>query len=389
MPLAQEIENLAKTNAEPLKFLNDARGLLKEACSKGGECDPLGTNANEGYTAYRYASNHLFKNGFTWAAEQLIFEWWNDFGLRQLVEKKHIHRASIAYALMIMYAAIGDRGAALRWALLTQTDDVLSEHGEGGGAGKQLLRSTLGMSEAELEELNSIVRQNMDVIRKKYSDDWTNPEGFAENAVIRFALRKLEFAHLFAQESSAQEFPLSSAYFSTLLRHVDAADRDTAAKGVALEDLASYLFLLIPGWVPSRNIIDEDWAFETDIVVSNLSQASNLSAELLGRHFLVECKNWAERVGVKDVGYFLYRMRLTHAKFGVILAKSGITGSEADENAARSLIRRAFHEDGNICVVLNRDDLDTLATGTVTFWSMLLGRIERIRFGKPRQPKTK
>jgi len=327
----------------------------------------------------------LFKNGFTWAAEQLLFGWWDDFGLRQLEEKRHVYRAIIAYALMMMYAEIGDRGAALRWALLTQADDILSEHGEGGGAGKQLLRSTLGMSEPELQEFNSVVRQNMETVRKTHSDDWANPEGYAENAIVRFALRSLEFAHLFAQEVSVREFPLSLAYFSTLLRCVDATDKVAAAKGIALEDLASYLFLLIPGWVPSRNVMDEEWAFETDIVVSNLSRASNLSAELLGRHFLVECKNWNDPVGVKDVGYFLYRMRLTHAKFGVILAKNGVTGIETDERAARSLIRRAFHEDGNICVVLNRNDLATLAAGTIAFWSMLLGRIQRIRFGKPKQ----
>jgi len=89
-------------------------------------------------------------------------------------------------------------------------------------------------------------------------------------------------------------------------------------------------------------------------------------------------------VGVRDVGYFLYRMRLTHAKFGVILAKKGITGTDTDEKAAHDLIRKAFHEDGNTCVVLDRADLGTLAKGQTVFWPMLLERIERIRFGKPK-----
>lgn len=213
MPLTEEIEKLAKLNLEPLKFLNEARELLRQACSKGGECDPLGSSASQGHAAYRYVSNILFKSGFAWAAEQLLFEWWNDFGVRQLEEKKHIYRAFIAFTLMMMYTEIGDKGAALRWALLIQADDILSAHGERGGSGKQLLRSTLGMSETELEEFNSIVSKNMETIRKNYSDDWTNPEGYAENAVVRLALRRLEFAHLFAQDANIQEFPLSLAYF--------------------------------------------------------------------------------------------------------------------------------------------------------------------------------
>ncbi len=44
------------------------------------------------------------------------------------------------------------------------------------------------------------------------------------------------------------------------------------------------------------------------------------------------------------IGYFLYRIRLTHAHFGVIFAKTGITGDEDQEKAAYSLIRKAFHE---------------------------------------------
>ncbi|MCI0562084.1 MAG: hypothetical protein MN733_26655, partial [Nitrososphaera sp.] len=107
---------------------------------------------------------------------------------------------------------------------------------------------------------------------------------------------------------------------------------------------------------------------------------------LLGRHFLVECKNWDESVGVRDVGYFLYRMRLTHCSFGVIFAKDNISGKKGKgEIAARSLIRRAFHEDGNTCVVLDRNDLEGLAKRETTFWSMLLSKIELFRFGKAKK----
>lgn len=283
-----------------------------------------------------------------------------------------------------IYMAQGDKGAALRWALHTQADDMLGEHVEGGGAGKQWLLTILGMSKHALTEFNRIAAQNVRWIKEKANDDWSDVHGFAEDVVMRFALEKPEFANLLTLESAVQEFPISQGYFSSLLNRVGAPHPTTASKGDALEDLASYLFLLVPGWVPRRNLLDEYESFETDIVVRNLGRASNLTAELLGRHFLVECKNWGKSVGVRDVGYFLYRMRLTHARFGVLFAKTGITGDETNEKDARSLIRKAFHEDGSICAVLDESDLKSLSDGQLSFWPILLERIERVRFGKPR-----
>ena len=90
-------------------------------------------------------------------------------------------------------------------------------------------------------------------------------------------------------------------------------------------------------------------------------------------------------MGVSDVGYFLYRMRLTHVRFGVILAKAGITGTEEDERAARGIIRKAFHEDSSICVVVEESDLESLLSQHLSFSSLLIERVERVRFGKARK----
>ncbi len=87
---------------------------------------------------------------------------------------------------------------------------------------------------------------------------------------------------------------------------------------------------------------------------------------------------------MKDVGYFLYRMRLTHSRFGVILCRKGITGSKKKETAARSLVRKAFHEDGSICIVIDHDDIERLSDTQTTLWALLLERIESVRFGRPK-----
>jgi len=360
--------------------------LFDGRCGPGGEYDPLTIKekAQAACDLYRILSRRLFGMGLSSPAIALLTDGWNRFGRQQREAKKRIYRAGIAAYLVSTYSWLGDGGAALRWALNTQADDMLGEHPDGGGAGKQWLLGPLGVSKQVVTDLNAIAARNIETVRSKYGNDWSSVLGFAENVVMRFALEKPEFGALFARESSVQEFPLSEGYFSALLERVSVHQATTADKGRSLEDLASYLFLLVHGWVPRRNLLGEDQSFETDIVVRNLSRASNLTAELLGRHFLVECKNWRKPVGVKDVGYFLYRMHLTHAGFGVILTKAGITGRKANEEAARGLVRRAFHEDGSICVVLDEADLRSMLDTQSSFWSILLERIERVRFGVQR-----
>lgn len=279
-----------------------------------------------------------------------------------------------------MYLGLNDTGAATRWALLTQADDILGQHSKGGGAGSKMLLTILGMAEDELSDFNSVASDNLNRVLK--GGDWCKPEAFAEDVIVRFALSRPEASHLLAANSAVSEYPLSSPYLASLLHAVDSGFGTTKGKGDLLEDLATYLFLLIPSFSPRRNVKDIFDTFETDIVVRNLSTSADPLAEILGRHILVECKNWKDPVGVSDVGYFLYRMRLTHVAFGVIFAANDITGSSTEEKAARSIIRKAFHEDGSICVIINKSDLEDLQSKSSSFKSFLLEKAEQVRFGK-------
>lgn len=390
MTLSERIEDMiAKASPatfEPLDFLNEAKKLFRTAYGEGGEYDAVGENYRDIQSDIFNAADFLYANGFLWAAEQLLVEWWNDVGIRQCGEERHIYRANSAYKLTQIYIREKDWGAAVRWALLTQADDVLDQHERGGGAGKQWLRSVLGMTEAELVAFSRIAEGNLQAARDN-GNGLLKMEWFAEDVVVRLASMETAFEHLFSRPSAVKEFPISPGYFRVLLSNVDSRHHlTTKQKGDALEALAAYLFLLIPGWVPRRNVLDQQQGFETDIIVSNLNPASNLGSDLLGRYFLVECKNWSNAVGVSQVGYFLYRMHLTHCNFGVVFAKDNITGSSAgEEKAARSLIRRAFHEDGSTCIVLDQNHLESLAQGTSSFWPLLLREIERFRFGKAKR----
>lgn len=70
-----------------------------------------------------------------------------------------------------------------------------------------------------------------------------------------------------------------------------------------------------------------------------------------------------------------------------MFATHNVTGSKLtdEEQAARSLIRRAFHEDGSVCVVIDRNDLQGIADGAISFYWLLHSRYEEFRFGVVRE----
>lgn len=384
MGIKEEIERLIEESKQdlarfnPISFSTQAATLLRDAFQS--ECDPTG-GFSDCHGAYGAAARFLFEQRFSSAAFQLLLQWWNDFAQLQADGRQHVYRAATAYTLAHWYIEAKDNGAALRWALLTHADDVLGNGPQFEGAGKQWLRTIMGVSEATLDNFSAVAAAKLESI-----ENWAVVEGYAEDVLVRFVESYPELSHLFAEESNVREFPLTPAYFRLLLDQVESSDGSTTEIGNRLEHLAAYLFLLVPGWVPFAKVKPYDQSAEHDVVVSNLNRTGNLSAELFGRHFLVECKNWQKPIGVSQVGYFLYRMRLTHCKFGVIFAKGGVTGNEDEKVAARALIRRAFHEDGSICVVLSSQELNDMVDGKITFWPLLLQQAQGVQFGKPTVP---
>ena len=381
-PIDEINNNFTKTNKnqfDPVVFLDDSISIMDKAFEKGNEYDPRECDkAQEACNAYGAISKFLQTRGFQSAAEAILADAWDKFGEIQYKDNLRIYRAGIGMYLAQHYLYLGDRGSATRWALYTHADDILGKHPKKGGNGKQMLLTILGMSDEELNNFTEIAEENL----KSINQNWNLPNSFAEDVVTRFLLKYPESSHLFANSSSKEEYKISKPYYSSLLEQIDIDHSNVKEKGNALEYLASYLFTLVPGWCPRQNIIDEYETFENDIVIRNVSKGNDPASDILGRHYLIECKNWENKIGVSLVGYFLYRMRLTHVKFGVIFSKFGITGTEENEKNARSIIRKAFHEDGSICIVIQKNDLENLLDKTPSFISLLYERIERIRFGK-------
>ena len=363
---------------------------LKFICSLCGENEPLDprnpeTN-NSIFEFYGTLAADVANRGFDVIAVQILLETWQTYQRIQTdVKQEPIYKAAIAAVISDLYVRRGDLGTAARWGLITDASDVLYNKNSDGGGRQRLIVST-GIPDDALDKLRTIALAN----RNHVVDvgDWSRPEAFAEDVIAKFLAEHQDFGVLFARHTpTVNEYPLSQTYFGSLSKKMQVAE-SAAEKGRALEDVATYLTLLIPGWIPRRNVKTVYNEFESDIIVSNLIQSGNLDAEIFGRSFLIECKNWSKPVGVPEVGYFLYRMRLTHTTFGILFAKNGVTGGKDNDedqdkvrNAADSLIQRAFNEDGNICIVITESDLEELNEGK-SYWAMIVEKARTVQFGK-------
>ncbi len=212
MNIQQEILDIFRSydqyNFDPSDCLHKCEALLDRACSNGGECDPrVIEKAERACNAYGYVSHLFLQNSFSSAATSILIEAWNKFSALQGEQKKRIYRAGIGMYLAKDYLSLGDKGSALRWALLTQAADLLGEHSAGGGAGKQLLHSVLGMNEQALSELRQIALQSLNQIKNRHENDWSVPLAYPEDVVTRFAFTQPEHAQLFATTSTSLNFP--------------------------------------------------------------------------------------------------------------------------------------------------------------------------------------
>jgi hypothetical protein len=263
---------------DPSKLLTDAQKLLEKDCQPGGELDPrIPSNETRACEAFGNTANRFFGKNLFAAGKSLLEGAWRKFAQIQSEEGKHIYRAGIAmYLAMAYYYLQDDKGAAFWWALHTHADDQLGQH---EGSGKQLLHTGLGMSDAAFSTLHEIANENA---KKASSEGWSSIYGFAEHVVVRFVLAKPDFAPLFSRKTDVDEFPICPAYFQSLVRRTDRGTKQS--RGSALEDLGSYLFLLLPGWVPQRNLLHAEKTFELDLVVRFFASASTMSTDLATRH---------------------------------------------------------------------------------------------------------
>jgi len=111
-------------------------------------------------------------------------------------------------------------------------------------------------------------------------------------------------------------------------------------KGKAFEDLACYLFEIVPGVsIALRNQMNAYNNEEIDVAIWN--DRSRRGFDFLPNVILIECKNWSKPVSSIEVNWFCQKVASRGLDFGILIANNGITGDNNDLNAAHNTI--AYH----------------------------------------------
>lgn len=132
-------------------------------------------------------------------------------------------------------------------------------------------------------------------------------------------------------------------------------------KGAKLEELVNYLFSKVPGvQFYAANTLDGVRAHELDVIFKNDQRVSDLY--FLDFIIITECKNTGNRIGSKDVRWFISKLQDHGVKNGVLISLSGITGEADGKSNAHSEIINALNKDGTKVLVIKRGDIEAFTT---------------------------
>jgi restriction endonuclease len=147
--------------------------------------------------------------------------------------------------------------------------------------------------------------------------------------------------------------------------------RSTTARGRAFEQLFCYLLLEIPGVQVETDTINLFQSDEVDISVANPGGTNGLAC--FPTLFLVECKNWKDKVDSKSIGAFVDKLRDRNINLGILVAASGVTGNPESLKAAHYKAASA-QISGYRIVLVTFDDIVGLRTSR-EFAGLLVKRL--------------
>jgi hypothetical protein len=268
---------------------------------------------------------------------------------------------------------VGDIGGAVRWAALAHLADQLAGHPGGGGA-QTVLTLGLGLKQDAIDLLDAVAG----VALTRVAGDVLDPRGLPEMCLTE-AIDHQKGA-CFVEAARSATHPVSSAFLRRALVWALDEPKDPNSKGQRLEWLTAYLAGTLSGARARKGFNSLGFACEHDVVVTK-SHGPALPGGSTA--MLIECKNWKDPLGAAHVGYFLGRMKYVGAGLGVLVAKSGITEDPADddEKNARAFLVGFCQRENVACLVVNRADLERIATD-VSFLQLLDAKYEEFTFGR-------
>lgn len=252
---------------------------------QGGPNDPAIDSSSR---PWLWLLHQMRQNAGTAAA--LVRRWYRHL-IKHDRERGTLSRNRGIAAYIAASSELGRNNAAVarRWLHISVVEDARENH---KGVARTVLLENMGETPAALDELAALVRSE-----KGTQADF---RAHAEYLLTRWYL---------SRDLRQSDFSLDSEHLpdpwllKQLVDSLPLPRTTTKAQGDALETLAAHLLSHIVGCFPVRR--SETLDFENDLVIRNLSRHVSPALDILGRYFLVECKNWTNTVGTRELPILL------------------------------------------------------------------------------------
>ena len=129
-------------------------------------------------------------------------------------------------------------------------------------------------------------------------------------------------------------------------------------QGRDLEEVMGYMIGNISGVsLEARNQFDVFETQEIDLVFWNKQDPKGLY--FLDNVIPVECKNWSRQVDGDAISRFVQKLRDRNRKFGIIVARNGITGDANKRTKAYHEVANALR-DGIEVIIITKKELENI-----------------------------
>ena len=372
--LQNRLQKLLKDNPTDVTDLVDT---LREKTAEGEVADPC--KERWVFDAWAPVINGLSKANLRYQARAVAFAFYDWLCELQRGNEKRYHKGGASHFVALTHLALGEAHCALWYFTIAFLEDALSQYLAAKKAQAEVdpfpeapatraLRINFNVSNAFFEKAALTARGSADE-----TDLWQYPESIAVELARSGSYPILS-------TPGTRDIPVNRHLLGELEGRLDQGT--SAEKGKTLEFLASYLVLTLPGVRIIPNAITPE--HELDLVVVQHTQQASYLLDALGGTFLVECKNWDERVvGVEQLNHFVAKVRFHRCSCGVLVAREGISGGGVTRKglAYAELTRLRWYQQDNCAIlVVSRDDIKRMLKTGLSFRDLLISKYEALKF---------
>jgi hypothetical protein len=346
---------------------------LRQNTDEGLLIDP--TNEQLCFETWLNVFGFLLQSKLPNQAAEVVMAWYDRLNELQAKHGHKYHKGGAAHNAGVCFFSLGESTKGVWFFTCAYVEDVYNSPNNliPETLAGQHLRVHFNFAQSDFETIAAAARE----LKALGNSLWHFPEAtlvqLARNRKLRIPLQR-----------GASNVPVNRPFLRLLISMLP--DGDDNLKKKSLEFLASYLAATLPGVRISPNVKAHPqgatFEHEIDLVVIQYGSTPTYLLEALGRHFLIECKNWDKPVGVRDLNHFVAKMRFSRCKCGIIFSREGLSGDAVPQGLgfARITQLRWYQQDDCVVIVITKDDLDELAAHGGGFSETLLSAYESVRF---------